>query len=88
MTLDEIKVKADLFFEFPTEKRDHVTTTSAMLFARHILEFAGMEHQEGIAWAERFAATRCAEIAGSQDAIGKTPAEVAAAIRREFRLEM
>ena len=34
MTLDEIKVKADSFFEFPTENKDHVTTTSALLFAR------------------------------------------------------
>ena len=33
MTLDEIKVKADLFFEFPTKNKDHVTTTSALLFA-------------------------------------------------------
>lgn len=29
-------------------------------------------------------ATRCAEIAGSQDAIGKTPSQVAEAIHREF----
>ena len=33
MTFDEMKAKAGLFFEFPTENRDHVTTTSAVLFA-------------------------------------------------------
>lgn len=33
MTFDEMKEKADIFFEFPTENRDHVTTTSCILFA-------------------------------------------------------
>lgn len=33
MTFEEMKTKADSFFEFPTESRDHVTTTSAILFA-------------------------------------------------------
>ena len=35
MKLEQIKVKADLFFDFPTDNKDHVTTTSAILFARH-----------------------------------------------------
>ena len=34
MTLEQIQEKADSFFEFPTENKDHVTTTSAVLFAR------------------------------------------------------
>ena len=34
MTLEQIQEKADSFFEFPTKNRDHVTTTSALLFAR------------------------------------------------------
>lgn len=33
MTFEDMKTKADSFFEFPTENRDHVTTTSAVLFA-------------------------------------------------------
>jgi len=33
MTFEEMKAKADSFFEFPTENRDHVTTTSSILFA-------------------------------------------------------
>jgi hypothetical protein len=33
MTFEEMKTKADSFFDFPTENRDHVTTTSAVLFA-------------------------------------------------------
>lgn len=33
MTFEETKTKADSFFEFPTENKDHVTTTSAILFA-------------------------------------------------------
>jgi len=36
MTLDEIKAKADTFFDWPSDKRDSVTYTSAMLFAWHI----------------------------------------------------
>ena len=33
MTFDEMKAKADAFFEWPSDKRDYVTTTSAVLFA-------------------------------------------------------
>ena len=40
MNLEEIELKAKSFFEFPTPKEDHVTTTSAILFAKHILEYA------------------------------------------------
>jgi hypothetical protein len=38
MTLDEIKLKADKFFEWPSKERDHVTTTSCLLFARECVE--------------------------------------------------
>lgn len=33
MRFEEMKAKADEFFEFPTANKDHVTTTSAVLFA-------------------------------------------------------
>lgn len=46
MTLDDIGKQAEAFFEFPTENRDHVTTTSCMLFARHIAEQSTAHKQE------------------------------------------
>lgn len=46
MTLDDIGKQAEEFFEFPTENRDHVTTTSCVLFARHIAEQATAYKQE------------------------------------------
>lgn len=38
MTLEEIQKEVEAFFEFPTVDKDHVTTTSAILFARHCVE--------------------------------------------------
>lgn len=71
MDLDEIKAKADSFFEFPTENRDHVTTASAILFARHILEYADCSancHQfhDSIIDAQKLVAERCRAIAVAQ----------------------
>lgn len=71
MNLDEIKAKADTFFEFPIANRDHVTTTSAILFARHILEYADCSancHQfhDSIVDAQKIVAERCREIAVAQ----------------------
>ena len=37
MTLEELRKLADSFFEWPTEDRTHVTLTSALLFAQHVL---------------------------------------------------
>ena len=71
MNFDDIKIKAESFFEFPTENRDHVTTTSAILFARHILEYADCAancHQfhDNINDAQKIVAERCREIAVDQ----------------------
>lgn len=33
MTFEQLQKKADSFFEFPTVNKNHVTTTSAVLFA-------------------------------------------------------
>lgn len=38
MNLSKIEEKAESFFEFPTDNKDHVTTTSAILFAWHCCE--------------------------------------------------
>lgn len=38
MTLDEIKPLAGEFFEWPGEPTDTVTLTSAILFARYVVE--------------------------------------------------
>lgn len=38
MTLAEIKEIAETWFEWPEEKREQVTYTSAMLFARDMYE--------------------------------------------------
>lgn len=37
MNLEELRKLADSFFEWPTEDRTHVTLTSALLFAQHVL---------------------------------------------------
>lgn len=37
MEIEELKQLADSFFEWPTEDRTHVTLTSALLFAHHVL---------------------------------------------------
>lgn len=70
MNLEEIRAKADSFFEFPTENKDHVTTTSAILFARHILEFSDCSancHQfhDSVIECQKLTAARCAEIVES-----------------------
>ncbi len=38
MTFEEIKTIAETWFEWDSERRDYVTYTSAMLFARDMLE--------------------------------------------------
>jgi len=40
MTRDEIKAKAEEFFEWPDERRDVVTYTSALLFAEECVKAA------------------------------------------------
>ena len=40
MTFEEAKQKAEQFFEWPTEKKDIVTTTSALLFAMECVKEA------------------------------------------------
>ena len=48
MTLEQIQEKADSFFDFPTENKDHVTTTSAVLFARECCKEAIAELEAAI----------------------------------------
>lgn len=43
MNYDDMKLKADSFFEFPTENRDHVTTTSTILFALEMYKLSREE---------------------------------------------
>jgi len=38
MTIDEIKAVAEMWMEWPDERREYVTYTSAMLFARDMYE--------------------------------------------------
>jgi hypothetical protein len=40
MDRDRIKAEANAFFEWPTEDKTHVTTTSMLLFAEHIAKIA------------------------------------------------
>ena len=40
MQLSEIQAKAESFFEWPTEDKRHVTTTSALLFAQKCVDDA------------------------------------------------
>ncbi len=40
MQLSEIQNKAEAFFEWPTEDKRHVTTTSALLFAQKCVDDA------------------------------------------------
>lgn len=95
MNLDEIKAKADTFFEFPTANRDHVTTTSAILFARHILEYADCSancHQfhDNIVDAQKLTAEKCLEILNIVDertvSYEETFYQSVAAIKKEFGL--
>lgn len=87
MTLEHIEQKAETFFEFPTANKDHVTTTSAVLFAR---ECANCARAEGIAWAEKATATKCLEILNVMDWATSTYEDTfyqaVAAIKKEFGL--
>ena len=40
VTFEDLEKRIDDFFEFPTANRDHVTTTSAILFAREEIKRA------------------------------------------------
>jgi hypothetical protein len=44
MTFKEIEEKANKFFEFPSDDKRYVTTTSAILFAQYILQGEDNEH--------------------------------------------
>ena len=44
MTREEIEAKAATFFEFPTDNKDHVTTTSAILFAEECCKRYRTQH--------------------------------------------
>lgn len=50
MEIEELKQLAESFFEWPTEDRTHVTLTSALLFAQHVL---GMAKQQAVPVAYR-----------------------------------
>ena len=66
MTLEEIKAIAETWFDWPEEKREQVTYTSCLLFAREMYERGQAErekYQELIAAAE--AVTEGAERHGS-----------------------
>ena len=56
MTLDQIQQKAETFFEFPTANKDHVTTTSAVLFARECVSESEKTAAEYKKWAEHWEA--------------------------------
>lgn len=43
MTTEEIDILAEEFFEFPTDKRDVVTFTSAKLFAKYCVDKANKD---------------------------------------------
>ena len=38
MELDELKAEADKFFEWSSDKKDHVTLTSALIFAQVMMQ--------------------------------------------------
>lgn len=42
MEIEELRKLAEEFFEWPTEDHNHVTLTSALLFAQHVLERRGV----------------------------------------------
>lgn len=46
---EELKKLADSFFDWPTEDRTHVTTTSAILFAQYVLAAAPQQAAEPVA---------------------------------------
>lgn len=38
MTLEELRVEAEKFFEWPSDTKDHVTLTSAIIFAQLMMQ--------------------------------------------------
>lgn len=46
MEIEELRKLADSFFEWPTEDHNHVTLTSALLFAQHVLRMAQQQAEE------------------------------------------
>ena len=47
MNRDQIRQEAESFFEWPDhDKKDHVTTTSCLLFAEHVSKKAKLELQQ------------------------------------------
>ena len=48
MTLEEIKQRADDFFNWPTERRDFITYTSAMIFAQKCADEAAANAEKRI----------------------------------------
>ena len=49
MEIEELRRLADSFFEWPTEDRTHVTLTSALLFAQHVLRMT-QQQAEPVRW--------------------------------------
>lgn len=49
MEKERIKAEADAFFEWPTNDKTHVTTTSMLIFANVIAEMARAEEREACA---------------------------------------
>lgn len=49
MTLEEIKTIADTWFEWPNERREYVTYTSTILFARAMYERGQQAERDRIA---------------------------------------
>jgi hypothetical protein len=47
---EQLQKLANSFFDWPTEDRTQVTTTSAILFAQHILAAAPQQAAEPVAW--------------------------------------
>lgn len=49
MTKTEIQAEWDLFIEYPSTDKNYVTTTSALIFAMHIADMAGMAKPKELA---------------------------------------
>lgn len=100
MTFEEMKAKADEFFEFPTANKDHVTTTSAVLFALEMYR-AGIDavkslplrvmFDAGVEEGRRTAAADCAGIATEyhhRDAVHFIASAISDRIKEKFGLEI
>lgn len=48
MTKERIQQEADTFFEWPTDKREVVTLTSCLFFAKHIADLAMKEGEDAL----------------------------------------